>query len=294
MPPWSTRVLGWFSIGLGLAQLAAPGRVAALSGVSRGRNNHNHAMLLRAIGAREMAAGSGIVAQPRSQRWLFVRLAGDAMDLALLTAAMRSDRANRRRVALACACVGGITLTDALAARNVSRDDEQRTESREAITVNRSPAELYRFWRDVENLPRFMPGLEAVHATSATRSRWQAKGPAGKALVWDAEIVADTPDQFIAWRSLPDAPVQMDCSVRFGAAPGGRGTEVRLELRYDAPASTFASLVARFTGRGADQLVHANLSAFKQIVETGEVARSDATLRPGPRPARPDRELARA
>jgi uncharacterized membrane protein len=86
----------------------------------------------------------------------------------------------------------------------------------------------------------------------------------------------------------------MDCSVRFGAAPGGRGTEVRLELRYDAPASTFASLVARFTGRGADQLVHANLSAFKQIVETGEVARSDATLRPGPRPARPDRELARA
>jgi uncharacterized membrane protein len=286
-----TRVLGWFSVGLGLAQLAAPTRVAALSGIDRDGNDH--AMLLRVIGAREVAAGSGIVAQPRSQRWLFLRLAGDAMDLALLAAAMRSDRANRGRVALALACVGGITLMDALAARNGGRGDEQRTESRESITINRPAAELYRFWRDVENLPRIMPSLEAVHATSATRSRWQAKGPAGRALVWDAEIAADTPEQFIAWRSLPDAPVQLDLSVRFSPAPGGRGTEVRLELRYGASTGTIGSLVARLTGRAADPLLRTNLSAFKQIVETGEVARSDATLGPGPRPARPDRELAR-
>src|SRR5512135_2520220 len=71
-----------------------------------------------------------------------------------------------------------------------------------SVTVNRSPHETYRYWRDFANLPRFMQHLDSVQVTSDTRSHWRSKAPLGRSVEWDAEIVADQPGEHIGWRSL--------------------------------------------------------------------------------------------
>src|SRR5918911_2757879 len=111
-------------------------------------------------------------------------------------------------------------------------------------TINRSPVELYNFWHNFENLPRFMKHLESVRATGEGRSHWVAKAPAGSAVEWDAEITQDRPNELIAWRSLPGADVDNEGSVRFERAPGGRGTLIRVNLRYDLPGGALGKAVA--------------------------------------------------
>src|SRR5512133_1212058 len=102
------------------------------------------------------------------------------------------------------------------------------------ITINRPIDEVYAFWRDFENLPRFMYHLEHVETTSDRRSHWVAKAPAGKAVEWDAEIIDDRPNELISWKSVgADDDVRNSGTVRFTEAPGDRGTEVRVDLQYD-------------------------------------------------------------
>ncbi len=113
-------------------------------------------------------------------------------------------------------------------------------EVKKAITVNRSREELYQFWHDFANLPRFMEHLTSVQVTGEKQSHWTAKAPAGTAVEWDAEVVEDRPNELIAWRSLAGASVDNAGTVRFATAPGGRGTEVRVELRYDGQVARLA------------------------------------------------------
>jgi uncharacterized membrane protein len=109
---------------------------------------------------------------------------------------------------------------------------------RKAITVNRPPEEVYRYWHDFENLPRFMSHLEAVQVTGARRSHWRATAPADQAVEWDAEMIEDRPNELIAWRSLDGADVPNSGAVQFRPAPRERGTEINVELQFDAPASS--------------------------------------------------------
>src|SRR6266508_6908345 len=101
-----------------------------------------------------------------------------------------------------------------------------------SVTIDRPAEELYRFWRDFENLPRFMKHLESVRATGDRSSHWAAKAPAGRTVEWDAEITDDRPNELIAWRSLEGSDVDSVGTVRLERAPGGRGTIVRVEMRY--------------------------------------------------------------
>jgi uncharacterized membrane protein len=140
-----------------------------------------------------------------------------------------------------------------------------------AVTINRAPEELYRFWRDFQNLPRFMKHLESVRETGNGRSRWVAKAPGGRTVQWDAEITEDRPNELIAWRSLEGAAVDNVGSVRFDRAPGGRGTIVRVEMRYRPPAGAAGAAVAKLLGQNPGWLVKDNLRRFKQTMETGEV-----------------------
>ncbi len=146
-----------------------------------------------------------------------------------------------------------------------------------SVTVNRSPHEAYRYWRDLANLPRFMQHLDSVQVISGTRSHWRSKAPIGRTVEWDAEIVADQPDEHIAWRSLEGANVANDGAVRFAPAPADRGTEVRVELRYDPPGGALGDRIAKLFGEHPDQQVRDDLRRFKQVLETGEVVRSAAT-----------------
>jgi uncharacterized membrane protein len=272
------RGLGWFSLGLGAAQIVAPRRVARLIGL-RGEGAQNTVM--RAVGVREIASGVGILSSPRPAGWLLSRVAGDAMDLALLASA---DSEERSRRAAAMAAVAGVTLPDLLESTRLSRlsGDTARPEGparvRKAITVNRDRDEVYGFWRDFANLPRFMAHLEEVRVTGETRSHWVAKAPLGRRVEWDAEIVDERPGELIAWRSLPGATVENEGVVRFQDAPGGRGTEIVVELEYRPPAGTLGATVAKLLGEDPATQLSDDLRRLKQVLETGEVVVSDATL----------------
>lgn len=268
--------LGWFSNGLAAAQLAAPERFLRTIGSPDGGVAQ---AIIRLVGVREAAAGVGLLTQRRKAGWLWARLAGDAFDLAFLGAAMASERANRRRLAGATIAVAGVAVTDALVAERLSRERTTGAPNRvrKAITVNRPPDDVYAFWRDFENFPRFMTHLESVEVTDEDTSRWRARGPAGRTVEWEARIVDDQPGRRIAWRSLPGADVENSGSVTFTPAPGSRGTEVSVELDYAPPGGPLGPLVAKLFGEEPDTQLNDDLRRLKQVIETGEVVRSEAS-----------------
>ena len=139
------------------------------------------------------------------------------------------------------------------------------------ITIEKSAGELYRYWRNFENLPHFMKHLESVDVDSDGRSHWVAKAPANTTVSWDAEITDDQENERIAWRSLPGSQVMNAGEVRFVTAPGGRGTEVHVSLSYDPPAGALGAVVAKLFGEEPNQQVEGDLRRFKNIMEAGEI-----------------------
>ena len=139
----------------------------------------------------------------------------------LLCAALNSDDSDRTKVGMATAAVIGVTALDVLNAQQLSNQSSEGIVRVKSITINRKPEEFYHFWRNFENLSRFMNHLESVHVMDERRSHWVAKAPAGMKVEWDAEITEDRPNELIAWRSLEGADVENSGSVRFAPAPGG-------------------------------------------------------------------------
>jgi len=148
---------------------------------------------------------------------------------------------------------------------------QQRIEAAKTLTINRPPEELYRFWRKFENLPSVMRHLESVTVQDDKRSHWIAKGPAGRHIEWDAEIVNEKPNQLIAWQSCEGADIDHWGVVRFVPAPGGRGTEVTVELEYEPIAGSIGALFAKLFGEEPAQQIEEDLRRFKQFMEAGEV-----------------------
>jgi uncharacterized membrane protein len=140
-----------------------------------------------------------------------------------------------------------------------------------SITINSTPKELYRFWRNFENLPRFMENLESVTERDDNTSHWVAIGPGETKVEWDAEIYNEKEDELIAWRSLPGADITNAGSVHFQEAPGGRGTYLKVVLNYNPPGGKAAALFAKLFGQEPGQLVEHNLKRLKQFIETGEI-----------------------
>jgi uncharacterized membrane protein len=283
--------LGWFSIGLGLAEVVAPGRIARLVGAEDDAETRT---LVRILGARELMSGLGILSGRRQAEWLWSRVAGDAMDLALLGRVSATEGSRAKAVGAAAAVVG-VTALDVLAAQRLSGARPESSEpsgdgivyTKRSITVRRDPGEVYAFWRDFERLPTFMRHLESVRVTGERTSHWVAKGPAGKMVEWDAEIILDRPNELIAWRSVEGSDVFNAGTVRFTPAPGERGTEVRVDLAYDPPGGKIASKVAMLFRKEPGQQVQDDLRHFKQVLELGEVVASDASVHRGMHPAQP-------
>ena len=232
------QALGWFSVGLGIAQLLAPRAFARSIGVPQRPG------LLHAVGAREVACGIGILSRRQRAPWLWARVAGDAMDLALVGAATRSVWSQRPRLRVAVAAIAGVAAIDVLAGMRYRQQQARMGEEsgvlriEKSLVINRSPEECYRFWRDFENFPSFMRHLESVRFTGENRSHWQARAPAGTSVEWDAELSADQPGRRLAWHSLPGSDIDHSGSVRFESAPRGHGTIVRVELQYSPPGGT--------------------------------------------------------
>ena len=282
------RGLGWFSIGLGLAELLAPRAIADISGVSK-----NRAGLIRLYGLRELASGVAIFAQKKPAEAMWSRVAGDVLDLTSLGLAYTAPDAKRGRITFATANILAVTALDVICAKQLS-NGTQGIHAKGRCVVNRPLEEVYNFWRNFQNLPRFMRHLESVEDLGDGRSHWVAKGPAGMKVEWDATIVADVPGEVITWRSLENSDVDNAGAVRFEQAPGGRGTIVRVNFEYNPVGGVVGATIAKLFGEEPSQQLDDDLRRFKQVMEVGEVVVSDATLlgagyfeqRPG-RPAAP-------
>jgi uncharacterized membrane protein len=195
---------------------------------------------------------------------------------------------------MATAAVLGVTALDVLCAQRLSETEAGRsgqtsgsTHVTKSVTVNRSPGEVYSFWREFQNFPQFMQHLDSVQMLENGRSRWRAHGPAGKAVEWEAETVQDEPGRMISWRSVPDSGVTNAGTVRFEPAPGGKGTVVRVQLDYDPPGGMVGAAAAKLLWKAPDQMLDDDLRRFKQIMETGEVVKSDSSIHRGMHPAQP-------
>lgn len=139
----------------------------------------------------------------------------------------------------------------------------------QSIVVARAPAEVYRFWRKLENLARFMDHVESVREIDQRRSDWVVKGPLGHNVEWTAQIISDRENEMISWESLPGAEVQNAGSVWFEPAGDGTSTNVRVSLQYLPPAGVVGATVAKLFGEAPDQQLEDDLGRFKTIIEGG-------------------------
>jgi len=172
-----------------------------------------------------------------------------------------------------CNVYEAIGVSTATSGEDASRSDVARDVHMEkSITINKPPDELYRFWREFRNLPRFMKHLESVTTLDSGRSHWVAKGPAGERIEWDAEIYNEKENELISWRSLPGSEFINAGTVRFERAAGGRGTVVRVTMNFNVSGGRVTAALARLVGQSPEQLVGEDLRRLKQILETGEIA----------------------
>ena len=138
-----------------------------------------------------------------------------------------------------------------------------------SIWVDSPPTETYRFWRNFENLPRFMNNVESVTITGEERSHWVVRGPAGIRVEWDAEVHNEVENEMVAWRSLENADVNHAGSVHF--EPAGSGTQVRVVLNYEPPSGKAGAAIAKLFGEAPERQIEEDLQRFKQVMELGQV-----------------------
>lgn len=276
------RGLGVFSLGLGITELAAPRTLARAIGVDP--DGHT-STALRILGMREVLAGLGVLLRPRSSLPLWARVAGDALDLAAIAYAAKSKRTSIERLAAAFVAVAGVAALDVIAGRRVGRAHRRVIDPViYSVTINKPVAEVYAFWRKFSNLPKFMDYLESVSERGGYRSHWVARLPVGGTIEWDAEIVEEQLDERIAWRTIEGSTFHHRGEVAFARTPGRDMTEVRVQVDLGLlgvpPKPALAKLLTRAQIKG-------DMRRLKQVLETGEVVRSDASIHRAPHPAQP-------
>lgn len=140
------------------------------------------------------------------------------------------------------------------------------------VTINRPRAELYAFWREFNNLPKFMENIADVQIVDSSVSHWVVQAPAGRTVEWDSTITEEVPDELLAWSSAPDAEIKHSGRIEFRDAPAGRGTEVTATILYDPPAGEVGKLIAKLFQREPKIQARRDLRRFKQLMEAGEIA----------------------
>ncbi|MFL5637604.1 MAG: cyclase/dehydrase [Gemmatimonadaceae bacterium] len=272
-----TQFMGWFSIGLGASELFWPDAVARTIGIDAER----HRTLLRIYGLRELAAGLGILTRPKPTYWMWNRVLGDAIDLVSLGKAMRSPNNDKPRLTGATTAVLGATALDVVCSIALTRDKVPTTGHDEGsfmlpesvdgtqvlsavITVNKPVSEAYEFWKNQGNPPPFMESLDS-----------------------GAETVSDVPNESISWRSVRDGNTDQRGTVRFRAAPGNRGTEVEIEAEVQQKGGALGGKISKLVAAAPKTQLMNDLRRLKQLMEVGEIVKSDATAVQGMHPARP-------
>jgi uncharacterized membrane protein len=263
--------LGLFSVGLGTAQLLAPGRVNRLIGI---RDDRRARRWQRVVGMQELSAAAGIFGPGAARPWLVGRTVGDVMHLGMLARAAGTRGEHPARLAGAIASVVGCLGADATASVRTSRRSQNgghgEMEGKATITIGEEREAVMRRWRAFE------------------------EGPAEHARLGPVEVVDETADRSYGFRTTDDADVRASGVVVFADAPQGRGTEIHLDLDYVVPAGPVGAAVQKVAGTDPLQAARDDLRRLKQLVETGEVVKSEgaptgpsARLQPKQRPAQP-------
>ncbi len=160
----------------------------------------------------------------------------------------------------------GVDTARPHAARGVP--DHKGVKVEQTVFLERQPEQVYRYWRRIENLPRFMPHLISVEEKNDRISHWVANGPGGTKLEWDAEILVDREGELISWESIPGAQVENAGSVWFQPQDGG--TRVKLSMKYNPPAGMLGATVAKILGQAPEQQLASDLKRFKKLLENEE------------------------
>jgi len=287
-----SKALGWFSLGLGLTQLVAPRQVANAIGLP---GDENEQAVMRLVGLREIVSGVGILAQAEPTPWLWSRVGGDAMDLALLRSAMDSPEARKDRVTAATVAVLGITAADLLCSTKLTAEPNGSIKAETgndvrataAVTVQAPVSEIFALWEGFQGLPRFMSDAATVQIADDRSSRWTIPGPAGTSLEWDVEITTSVPNEQINWRTTAGGPVSAEGTVRVRTAPGNRGTQVIFDAHFSPPGGDLGKKIAAPLANVLAVKIGNDLRRFKQLIELGEVVHSDDSIIPGANPAQP-------
>ena len=253
---------GGLSSGIGAWYAAAPRHFLQTIGAPPTRRR---IITTRLVAAQELMVGMSLLMDGRATRWLASRVAGDALHGVMLALTTRSSDVDRTRIRATWAAWLGITAADIAATAAASRIDkngaaqDQPTGStnavavladggvRQAVTINRSPEEVYAYWRELENLPDFMKHLERIEVIDDRLSHWVAKAPIVGSVEWDAEIIEDRPGELIAWESRSGSQVWNSGEVEFRRASSDRGTEVHVRLEYSPPGGAFGAAIARIS-----------------------------------------------
>ena len=165
----------------------------------------------------------------------------------------------------------GLAAAGSLLAYKAVQAASTKADTHAVFLVNASPQQAYELWRNFAGLPRFMVHLKSVRELGGRRSEWTALGPGQREIRWNAEITEDTPNQRIAWRSIPNSDVQTSGSVDFRSDPHGRGTFVSANVQYELPGGLLSSGLAALFGKNPEFVIREDVRRFKQLLETGEV-----------------------
>jgi uncharacterized membrane protein len=217
--------LGWFSVGLGAAQLLAPKPICKIVGASGEGASRR---LMRLMGVRELTQGIGILTRPRPTNWVWARVAGDGLDLTLLGLTAAKNR--KARTAFAIANVLAVTAPDVYESLHLGRkrgEPRAGMPVRKAVTINRPREDVERAWANAQE--------------------------------------------------LRERVLEADATVSFTEAPGGRGTELAVDFTEQPPAGDFGKAVHKLSGKDPATQLADDLRRFKQLLETGEIVRSDGT-----------------
>ena len=283
--PRTARGLGWFSLGLGLVEVAAPNALARVLGARR-----RPALVRTAYGLREIAVGAGLLATGRPGPWVWARVAGDALDLATLAAVARRPGARGGAVALALGSVAAVTALDVRTALALGGDppDGERPDGvpagaetvRGSVVVDRPPDEVYWAWRDPVTVATMLSRYLEVRAESPELAHLRPRTPLGRALRWSWDVPEDEPGVFMRFRSLPGSAVPNGGTATLHPADGG-ATRLEVEGWFRAPGGRAGAAALSGLGLGADAALDDVLRRFKELVESGAApttpeARSEA------------------
>ncbi|HEX4207099.1 MAG TPA: SRPBCC family protein [Ktedonobacteraceae bacterium] len=146
------------------------------------------------------------------------------------------------------------------------------TDVERAITIEKPANDLYRFWRDPQNLAQIMGDFVEVTKVSEDRMHWRLRSPFAQNVEWDTQIVEDHPGELLRWKSLDGTALSGEGSVSFHPAPQDWGTEVTLHLHYDRPGGALGgNMIAKRLGIVPGIFAEKVLRRFKSLIETGEI-----------------------